>query len=60
MNYIDKNIRYYIDIDTASNKILVWNYGNRFGLNAESLAKGIIRIYITKGQYNKLAKNQDV
>ncbi len=50
----DRDTRYYIDINPASKKVISWGHGNRFKLIKEILGKGIVRIYVTKGQYNKL------
>ncbi|OQB05902.1 MAG: hypothetical protein BWY19_00681 [bacterium ADurb.Bin212] len=52
----DKNIRYYIDIKAETKKVLGWDFGNRFELSKEDLPQNIIRIFITKGQFNKLPK----
>jgi hypothetical protein len=52
----DKNTRYYIDINTKTNKVIVWDFGDRFKLIEEPEEEGVVRIFITKGQYNKLPK----
>lgn len=54
----DKNTRYYIGIDTKTKKVIGWNFGDRFDLAKEPEANGIVRIYITKGQYKKLNINK--
>lgn len=52
---INRDTRYYIDLDLRNQKILYWNYGDRHLLFAEKPAKHYYhRIYITKGQYKKL------
>ena len=52
----DQDTRYFIDLDLASGEILGWNYDNRFDLIAEEpLAPSHHRVFISKGQYNKLA-----
>jgi hypothetical protein len=52
----DKNTRYYIDLDLNGRKIIGWDYDQRETLVKEDLPKDYIRIYITKGQFNKLKK----
>lgn len=52
---VDKDTRYYIDLDLNSMKIVQWDYGQRQDLKEdESYNPDRTRIYITKGQYNKL------
>lgn len=53
---IDSNTRFYIDIDIDSKKIIGWNYGQRQELEQELPDPNHRRIFITKGQYNKLEK----
>ena len=56
-NKEDKNIRYFIDIDLKTRKILNWDYDQRDKLVVQKLIKPFHhRIFITKGQYNKLEK----
>ena len=50
----DKDIRYYIDVDLENKKVINWNFGNRYELEQELKNKSHKRIFITKGQYNKL------
>ncbi|MDX1548483.1 MAG: hypothetical protein R3247_15900 [Rhodothermales bacterium] len=51
----DKDTRYFIDLDLRSGTILGWDYDNRFDLIAEkSLMPSHHRVYISRGQYNKL------
>ncbi len=50
----DKNTRYYIDINVLDRKVISWSFGDRFELVKETLDKNVVRIFITKGQYNKL------
>ena len=52
----DKNTRYYIEIDLKNKKIIGSGYGDRFKLIQEPEDDVFIRIFITKGQYNKLKK----
>jgi len=51
----DKETRYFIDIDLETRKILTWDYDQRDKLVTQKLSKpSHQRIFITKGQYNKL------
>lgn len=52
----DQDTRYYLDIDLISKKLIRFDCGNRFELSKEDLPENIVRIYITKGQFNKLKK----
>ena len=55
-----KNTRYYIDLDLAAQTIIGWDHGDRNNL-VQELPLPCQRIFITKGQYNKLAhKHQTV
>jgi hypothetical protein len=55
----DKDTRYFIDLDLKERKILNWDYDQRDKLAAQGLGKPYHhRIFITKGQYNKLDKKQ--
>jgi hypothetical protein len=57
----DKNTRYFIDLDLKAGKILNWDYDQRNKLAAQELAKPFHhRIYITKGQYNKIEKKLEL
>ena len=56
----DKNTRYYIDIDLKNKKLIGSGYGDRFELIQEPEDEGFVRIYITKGQYNKLLKQKEI
>ncbi len=53
----DKNTRYFIDLDLKTQKILKCDYDQRENLE-QKLCKPLHRIFITKGQYNKLDKKQ--
>jgi hypothetical protein len=57
MKIQDKEIRYYIDINLKSRKVINFGYKQRDKLQAEKSIKNIHRIYLTKGQYNKFIKN---
>lgn len=50
----NRDTRYYLDIIPTSKTVMGWGRGNRFELVNEILDKDVVRIYITKGQYNKL------
>lgn len=50
----DKDIRYYIDLDLKNNKVITHGSGNRHLLSQTLSQKNCQRVFITKGQYNKL------
>ncbi|HBS88434.1 MAG: hypothetical protein A2W91_14890 [Bacteroidetes bacterium GWF2_38_335] len=51
----NKDTRYYIDLDLKNMRIIKWDYDQRQGL-AQTLSDPFHqRIFITKGQYNKIA-----
>ncbi len=50
----DRNTRYYIDLDLKTRKILNWDYDQREKLSQELTEPFHQRVFITKGQYNKL------
>lgn len=50
----EKEIRYFVDLDMTTNTICRWSYDLREKLVKEKLKPGYHRIFITKGQYNKL------
>jgi len=52
-NKIDTDTRFYIDIDIKNEKILSWDYGNRYVLAQKLPNPNHCRIFITKGHYNK-------
>ncbi len=52
----DKNTRYFIDFDLKERKILTWDYDQKDKLSQELPDSSHHRIFITKGQYNKLNK----
>lgn len=57
----DKNTRYYIDLDLRTRTVLDWDYDQRNKLAVQDLTKPYHhRIFITKGQYNKLKKNLEL
>lgn len=50
----DVDTRYYIDIDLKNKKIISWNYGQKDQIQQELNNQFHQRVFITKGQYNKL------
>ncbi len=57
----DKNTRYFMDVDLKEQKILGWDYEQREVLIQEKVKNPFIhRIFLTKGQFNKLNKKLDV
>ena len=57
----DKDTRYYVDLDLRTLKILDWDYDQRDKLEQKLLNPSHHRVFITKGQYNKLEKkNQEL
>ena len=50
----NKDTRYFIDIDLKTRRILSWDYGQRHGLEQILENPCHQRVFITKGQYNKL------
>jgi len=55
---IDSNTRFYIDIDIKTKKVIGWDYGSRYELEQELADPDLKRIFITKGQYNKLGEEK--
>ncbi len=53
---IDSNTRFYIDIDIKTKKVIGWDFGQRHELERELPDPNRRRIFITKGQYNKLGQ----
>jgi hypothetical protein len=53
---IDSDTRFYIDLDIKTKKVIGWDYGQRQELKQELADLNHRRIFITKGQYNKLEK----
>ena len=51
---VDKDTRYYIDIDLKSKTILNWGSGQRQELTESLNLPFLHRIFISKGQFNKL------
>jgi hypothetical protein len=55
---IDSDTRFYIDIDLKTKKVIGWDYGQRQELKQELPDPNHCRIFVTKGQYNKLDKEK--
>lgn len=47
---------YYIDLDINTMKIINWGTSDTATLTGETKDKNVHRIFLTKGQYNKLVK----
>jgi len=54
---IDSNTRFFIDIDLKNRSVLGWDCGQRFGLEKKLPDLHQVRIFITRGQFNKLLKD---
>lgn len=52
----DKETRYYIDLDLKNSKIIKIDYDQRENIVQELSNSSHQRVFITKGQYNKLIK----
>ncbi len=52
----DKETRYFIDLDLTTRKILNWGYDQRDNLVQKLENPSHQRVFISKGQYNKLEK----
>jgi hypothetical protein len=60
MKNIDKNTRFFIDIDLKSGKIINWDYDQRDKLVRQKMKKPFHhRIFLTKGQYTKFVKKYE-
>ena len=54
----DDGLLYFIDIDLFSKEIINWDIDTRGTLRNEKLEiPGLHRIFLSKGQYNKLVTN---
>lgn len=51
---INPNTRFYIDLDLKAKKIIGWDFGQGEKLAQKLPDPNHRRIFITKGQYNKL------
>ncbi len=53
----DSETRYFIDLDLRTRRILDWGFDQRSKLaKQEPLGPAHLRIYVTRGQFNKLDK----
>lgn len=52
----DKDTRYYIDLDIKEKKILNCDYNQKEKITQKLSKPNQRRIFLTKGQYNKLIK----
>jgi hypothetical protein len=50
----EKELRYYIDIDLMSLKIVKWNSAARAEIIKEAAGETLQRVFLTRGQYNML------
>lgn len=50
----DRELRYILDIDVRSKKVVSWKKDIRENLTKHHPDENIVRIFLTKGQYNKL------
>ena len=56
----DKDTRYFIDLDLREQKIVGWDFDQKQALAKEKMVKPYYhRLFITKGQFNKLSRKQD-
>jgi hypothetical protein len=54
---MNKNREYYfIDLNIVNMKVVKWGISNTASLTGETGDKNIHRIFLTKGQYNKVEK----
>lgn len=55
----DEDIRYFIDLNLETREVIDWDYDHKSNLY-ESATKGLEaplhRVFLTKGQFNKLAQ----
>ena len=51
-----KDTRFYVDLDVKSKKILGIGTGIRYKIEKDLVNPDHRRIFLTKGQYNKLVK----
>ena len=52
---VDAKMYYFVDIDLASRKIIGWGTETRERVEVE-LSAGFHRLFLSKGQYNKLTR----
>ena len=54
----DKNTRYFIDLDLDTQTILSWDYGDKYKLAIQLRNPYHHRLFISKGQFNKLERKR--
>ena len=55
----DKDIRYFIDVDVKSMRVLGWGAGDRHVLAREQAPDAHHRrLFLTKGQFHKLSEDE--
>ena len=54
MKKINKDTRYFIDLDLSKGKILDWGYDDRHTMDQYLSNRKHHRVFLTKGQYNKM------
>jgi hypothetical protein len=52
--YEGSSTRYFIDLDLKQQRILNWDYGDKNFLSQELSDPDLHRVFISRGQYNKL------
>ena len=53
----DSETRYFIDLDLQTRRIIDWGFDQRSMLaKQEPLGPAHLRVYVTRGQFNKLEK----
>lgn len=55
---VDSNTRFYIDINKKTRLVIGWGFGQRQELLQVLKNPSHRRVFITKGQYNKLEENR--
>lgn len=55
-NKEDSNTRYFVDLDLDAQTVLNWDYGQKDKLAQKLKNPYHHRLFISKGQYNKLEK----
>ncbi len=55
----DRETRYYIDLDLKNSKVIKIDYDQRENIVQELSNSSHQRVFITKGQYNKLVKKEE-
>lgn len=50
---------YFLDIDLYSRQIVSWDFDTQDNVEFGDLGNGCYRVFLSKGQYNKLVKKLD-